>query len=310
MKDLQFNLERDRITAPGEDGIYYLMIKNLPENAKQYLCKLLNKFFKETYFPEQWTTAIIVPIPKPGKSHNLSTNYRPTALTSCLCKTFEKIINERLLEYLEMHNGFTNIQCGGRKQRSVMNHLVRLENEVRKSFALNEHMLAVFFDLEKAYDMRWRYGIIRDWYKTGLRGCLPNYIREFLKTRKFQVRVGSYLSNTGQQNNCVSQGSILSVTLFAFNINSIAQHIPSNPRFLASLYVDDLQLAFRHSDLQVIETKMQQCLPRIQQWTELNGFKFSKTKTKVMHFTTVPGLHINKPVLYIDNSVISYTERK
>ena len=29
-----------------------------------------------------------------------------------------------------------------------------------------------------------------------------------------------------------------------------------------------------------------------------------------MHFTTVAGLHINKPVLYIDNSVIPYTERQ
>ena len=43
-----------------------------------------------------------------------------------------------------------------------------------------------------------------------------------------------------QQINGVLQGSILSVTLFALKINSVAQLIPNNPQFTSSLYVDDL----------------------------------------------------------------------
>ena len=308
MHDLQYNLDKVKNTAPGTDGIYYQMINHMPTQMKEYLCRVLNKFYKQAYFPEEWRTAIIIPIPKPGKSHNKSANYRPIALTSCLCKIFERMINERLLEYLEMEGVFANIQCGCRKNKSTMDHLVRLENEVRKAFAREEHMVSVFFDLEKAYDMTWRHGILEDLYSAGMRGHLPQYIQEFLKDRKFKVRVGNYLSDSRQQVNGVPQGSVLSVTLFALKINSIAQVIPTDSRVITSLYVDDLQIGIRHCNLNVIQQEMQQCLRRIDEWTRYNGFKFSATKTKAMHFTTLPGLHFNKPQFYIGNQLIPYSE--
>ena len=38
----------------------------------------------------------------------------------------------------------------------------------------------VFVDLEKAYDTTWRYGILKDMHKLGLRGRLPTFIENFL----------------------------------------------------------------------------------------------------------------------------------
>ena len=54
--------------------------------------------------------------------------------------------------------------------------------------------LLCFFDLEKAYDTTWRYGILKDIHKLGLRGRLPAFIEGFLADRTMQVRVGSSLS--------------------------------------------------------------------------------------------------------------------
>ena len=240
------------------NGIYYQMINHMPTTGKEHLCRILNKFYKQAYFPEQWRTAIIIPIPKPGKSHNVSRNYRPIALTSCLCKIFERMINERLLEYLEMNGVFANIQCGCRNNKSAMDHLVRLENEVRKAFTPKEHMVSVFFDLEKAYGMTWSYGMLEDLYSSGVKGYLPNYIREFLKNRLFKVRVGEHLSDSRQQVNGVPQGSVLSVTLFALKINSIVRMIPADSRVMASLYVNELQIGIRHCNLNVIQEEMRQ----------------------------------------------------
>ena len=63
------------------------------------------------------------------------------------------MINARLIEYLEMKKIFANMQCGCRRGRSTLDQLVRLEHAVRTAFALGEHQISIFFDLQKAYDM-------------------------------------------------------------------------------------------------------------------------------------------------------------
>ena len=40
--------------------------------------------------------ATVIPIPKPNKDHTDPTYYRPIALTSCICKTMERMITDRL----------------------------------------------------------------------------------------------------------------------------------------------------------------------------------------------------------------------
>ena len=100
--------------------------------------------------PKSWKEATIIPIPKPGKDNTNPNNYRPIALTSCICKTLERMINERLVWYLEKNNIITEFQSGFRHQRSTNDHLVRLETFIREAFVKKEHLVAVFFDLEKA----------------------------------------------------------------------------------------------------------------------------------------------------------------
>ena len=51
----------------------------------------------------------MIPIPKPGKDPTNPTNYRPIALTSCICKTMERMINRGLVWYLESHKLLTNV---------------------------------------------------------------------------------------------------------------------------------------------------------------------------------------------------------
>ena len=96
---------------------------------------------------------------------------------------------------------------------------------------------------------------------------MPKFVAEFLKSRKFKVKLQNYITPTHIQQNGVPQGSVLAVTLFAIKINSLAEVIPSNPHFTRSLYVVDSQVAMRHVNLNTIEREMQQCLDKIHQWT-------------------------------------------
>ena len=303
--DFHYSLSKTKNSAPGEDKIRYQMLKELPSNAKAHLLKIFNKFFRLSFYPREWSHAIVVPILKQGKDPTSKLSYRPIALTSCLGKLFERMLNERLLAYLDIKSCLSNVQCGGRKGRSTTDHLVRLERVVQETFASKEHFVSIFFDLEKAFDMTWKFGILKDLYNFGLRGNLPKYIDCFLRNRSFSVRVNQTMSGRVCQENGVPQGSVLSPTLFAIKINSILQNFPSTPRLLTSLYVDDLQVGFRHPDIQTIGVHLQDLLTRLSAWTKANGFKFNTDKTTVLHFTRLPGFHI-PPDLYLDNKLLPY----
>ena len=90
----------------------------------------------------------MIPIPKPGKHPTNPINYRPIALTSCICKTMERMINRRLVWYLESHKLLTNVQSGFTSRRNTVGHL---ETFCRKAFIHNQNLVSVLFYL-KAYD--------------------------------------------------------------------------------------------------------------------------------------------------------------
>ena len=98
-----------------------------------------------------------------------------------------------------------------RNQYNQVPHLTQYTTWERDT---NTIYITVFFDLEKAYDTTWRYGILKDIHKLGLRGRLPTFIENFLADRAMQVRVGSSLSDYYDQDQGVPQGGVLSTTLF------------------------------------------------------------------------------------------------
>ena len=196
---------------------------------------------------------------------------------------------------------FNRISKRFRKSRSATDQLVRLESLIREAFVRREHVVSVFFDLEKAYDTTWKYGIL----EAGLRGRLPGFISKILNERCFRVRVGSCFSDLYDQEMGVPQGAILSVTLFILKINSIIKCLPAGIR--GSLYVDDFCICFRSKSLIAIERQIQRCLNGIQKWAEENGFQFLQSKTVCMHFSQLrsanadPNLNlygVNIPVVY------------
>ena len=124
------------------------MLKHLPPNAVNTLLKTLNNIWFAGKFPPNLRTSTVIPIPKPAKDASDPNNYRPIALTSCLCKVMERMINNRLVWFLERNKLITPLQCGFRKQCSTSDHLVRLEYFIREAFIQRQHAVAVFFDLE------------------------------------------------------------------------------------------------------------------------------------------------------------------
>ena len=176
----------DCITAVDPDEIHYEFLIQLPPCSLIFLLQTFNEVWISGRFPTSWKQATIIPIPKPGKDNTDPSNYRPIALTSCLCKTLERMSNTRLIWFFESNGLITNSQCGFRSKRSTVDHLVRLETFVREAFIKKEHLTAVFFDLEKTYDTTWKYGIMRDLSDFGLKSRLPHFMDNFYRIEIFK----------------------------------------------------------------------------------------------------------------------------
>ena len=219
----EFNdaLSNTKNTSPGEDSIKAEMIKRLPNQTIKLLLGIYNKIWTTGTLPTSWKSSVIVPINKPGKDPKLTTSYRPIALTSVLCKIFERMVNLRLIHYLESKNLLSHCQYGFRKNCSTLDPLLKLSTTIQNAFIQKKHTIGIFFDLEKAYDTTWRKGILLEMYKLKLRGNLPIFIQNFLTDRCLKVRIGDTYSTLQPQEEGVPQGSVLSVVLFLIAINGI-----------------------------------------------------------------------------------------
>jgi len=114
--------------------VHYPILNHLPRTTLQLLLNIFNYYWLSDLFPSTWHQSIVIPIAKRGKDTENPNNYRPIALTSCLSRTLECIINNGLMWYLEKNKLLSPIQNGFRKNRSTTDHLVRFETYLREAF--------------------------------------------------------------------------------------------------------------------------------------------------------------------------------
>ncbi|GFU73461.1 probable RNA-directed DNA polymerase from transposon X-element [Trichonephila clavipes] len=212
MYELKRALSSAHNTSPGPDGITYELLLHLNEDSLISLLYVLNRKWREQVYPTQWQEAIVIPILKPGRDPKDPLSYRLIALTSCHCKILELMVNARLVYHLAKNRCIPPFQSGFHKGRSSFDNIILLEGKIRNAFVRRNHLVSISFDIEKAYDRTWRYGILRALFDFGLRDNLPTFIKNFLNLRTFRVRLGGTLSTPFTQAEGVPHGSILSVT--------------------------------------------------------------------------------------------------
>ena len=282
MAELTSAISSLKSVSEGPDDIHNEMLRRLPERALIALLAVFNSIWETGMFPAAWREATVIPVLKPGKSGLDPLHYRPISLTSSLCKLMEKMVNVRLSWFLEHHNVFTSAQCGFRKHRSAVDHILALDTEARTCFIQRKHLGAVFFDIEAAYDTVLREGILKKLFLYGIRGRMGFFIQSFLSHRLFNVRVGNHLSRTFSQENGIPQGGVLSVALFAVMINDICDELPA--AIGRSLFVDDLAIWYSASTPRLVSRQLQLAVSRLERWSEQNGLRFSTSKTVAVHF--------------------------
>ncbi|GBP88435.1 RNA-directed DNA polymerase from mobile element jockey [Eumeta japonica] len=124
-------------TAPGLDGVSNKRIKCFSAPLLALLVTIFNACIKNHHFPEAWKEAVIIGIPKPGKPHDLPTNYGPFSLLSGLGKLFEKVFKSRFSDHLLGNGLIINEQFGFRPNYSCPNKPFDYSNTSRRVLNTN-----------------------------------------------------------------------------------------------------------------------------------------------------------------------------
>ncbi len=142
------------------------------------------------------------------------------ALTFCLSKAFESILNKKILKYLSDHNLLSDHQYGFRKGRST-GDLAFLTESWSSSLRDFGESFAVSLDISKAFDGIWHKSLISKLPFYGFYPSLSTFILSFLSDRSIATVVDGRCSSSKPINSGVPQGTVLSLTLFLLFINDL-----------------------------------------------------------------------------------------
>ena len=148
-------------------------------------------------------------------------NYRPISLTSCLSKFVEGFVKDRLNYFLTSNNLICFQQSDFRNQRSTHDNLLFLTQKISENFNRNKKTCLILFDICKAFDKTWHFGILHKLLQLKVPLYLTKWIKSFLSHRLFCVKVNEAISDFEEISIGVPQGATLSPLLFSIFINDI-----------------------------------------------------------------------------------------
>ena len=185
-------------TAPGADKITYTMIKYMGPAGETALLRIINKTHIEQTRPVTWNQQDTQPIPKPKDPQNP----RPIALVSCLEKTAEKMVLNRLKYKVgPLHKHLYAYQEGIGTTECITDVL---------SFINGKEATVVFIDYEKAFELASPTAILQSLKKKGVQGHLLAWNKNYVLGRQARVKFQGIISSYHDPNNGTPQGGLLS----------------------------------------------------------------------------------------------------
>jgi len=97
--------------APGVDLIGTRILIELADEISYIIAKLFSKSLSSGDIPQDWRLVNIRLIFKKGKKSNTA-NYTPVSLTVILCKVFESLVRDKMIEHLERFSLIKDTQHG------------------------------------------------------------------------------------------------------------------------------------------------------------------------------------------------------
>ena len=277
IKDIVMSLKDG---APGIDGIPASVLKHSIDQIAMPLSHICQLSLNEGCFPSELKIAKIIPLYK-ANDPSLFNNYRPISLLSVFSKILEKIMYDRLYNYLMDMKILYEYQFGFQKNKSTYMALISLTDKLLAALDNGDICVGLFIDFRKAFDTVNHCILLDKLYHYGIRGIAHDWFFSYLQNRKQCVEFDNVTSTVIDMKCGVPQGSNLGPLLFLIYIYDLAY---VSPELFAVLFADDSNFFCTGSDLSNVIDVVNRELCLIVDWLNCNKMSLNIEKTHFMIF--------------------------
>ena len=288
--------------APGESQVGKLILDKLPIEMIRKLKDILNLTLSIGYFPKLYKIAILRFIQKEGKDGTRPINYRPISLLEVVGKILERIINDRLVKYLEENNLFNNNQYGFRKGRGTQVALASLYEQIALTQKEKYRCNVVCSDVSKAFDKVWHGGLIYKIFRLNLPDIFEKILCSFLKDRIAKIKIDDYIGTAIPLRSGVPQGSILSPTLYIYYIADMPEPGPGS--YVIGFADDNTQIiTYPGTSKRMLTRRTVNEIEKVNNFERKWKIQTNKDKFKLVSISSTKPLEVR-----VDNQIIPYSK--
>ena len=191
-----------------------------------YFQRLYGFAFEQGVFPSELKFAVTTPLYK-AKDPMFFNNYRPISLLSVFPKIIERLMYNRLLNFINRQKIFNQNQFGFRNYHSTCMALMILVENLVDALDNGNCAVGIFLDFQKAFDTVDHGILLHKLYCYGIGGIAHDwFVSYFWNDQQSEIYDG-YESELKVMGYGVPQGSILGPMLFLLYINDLTMCLAS-----------------------------------------------------------------------------------